>query len=413
MYCSEIISIGDEVLLGQTINGNAAFIGNALAEAGMPPCWASVVGDVRAEIQSALKLALSRAGIIVITGGLGPTPDDLTQPTLADFFGMKCAEDPELLAHVQALFASRGMTMPEQSRNQALFPVGARKIPNPHGTATGIHIEKDGCHVFSLPGVPQEAKLMMANYVIPFISEKFPDAYFKMKTLRLAGIGESLLLQKLDKLDEIHENVGLAFLPSHGLLDLRLNAKSRDPYQAEAQISTAEALIRERVGEHVYGTGNTSLAQVIGNILLNRTQTISVAESCTGGLIASTLTDIPGASHWFERGWTTYSNASKIEEVGVGALRITMNGAVSEDVSRAMAEGAMKVSGSQWGLSTTGIAGPSGGTPEKPVGTIWIAVASRDQTTAKLCNLPDTRELFKIRARNAALFYLYKRLINE
>jgi nicotinamide-nucleotide amidase len=413
MYRSEIITIGDEVLLGQTVNGNAAFIGSALAEVGIPPSWTTVVGDLHEEIKSALQVACARADVVIVTGGLGPTPDDLTQAAVADYFGLERQEDPELLEHVKALFASRGVAMPGQSRNQAVFPIGAHKIPNEHGTATGIHIVQSGTHVFVLPGVPQEAQAMMTRSVLPVLADTYPDAVFLTKTLRLAGIGESLLMQKLGDLAEIQTAVGLAFLPSHGLLDLRLNALSHEPELAETQIAQAESLIRARAGEHIYGTGTIPLAQMIGNILLNRSQKLATAESCTGGLIASTFTDIAGASRWFERGWITYSDHSKLEELGVGALRITKEGAVSESVAQAMAVGAMKHGGAEWGLATTGIAGPEGGTPDKPVGTVWIAVASAETAAAKLCHFPDSRELFKLRTRNAAMFFLYKKLMEK
>jgi nicotinamide-nucleotide amidase len=408
---SEIITVGDEILRGDVINGNAAYIGKALSTLGLVPRWSTVVADDKDEIHDALRRALSRAHVIVMTGGLGPTPDDLTRDAVSEFFEMPLVEDAQLLSQVQALFRSRGSEMPETSRNQALFPVGAMQIPNPHGTATGIHVERDGRHVFALPGVSVEMRQMTDEYVVPSVRPAFPDALSLTRTLRLAGIGESLLLKRLQDCPNPAQSVSIAYLPHHGLLDVRLTAKALDLFEAQAQIAEAEHVLRHCVGEHVYATGDTTLATVLGNILINRGQCLATAESCTGGLIANMLTDTPGSSRWFERGWVTYSNEAKIENLGVPAELIEQHGAVSEPVARAMAEGARTQARADWGLATTGIAGPDGGTDEKPVGTVWMSVASESNTTAIHLQFSGLRETIKLRTAHMALYSFYRQLV--
>ncbi|HEY3294646.1 MAG TPA: competence/damage-inducible protein A [bacterium] len=407
----ELITVGDEVLRGDIVNGNAAYIGRALSAIGFPPSWSSVIADKMDVIKSALQTALSRAHVIVLTGGLGPTPDDLTRDAVAQFFDLPLQEDPVLLEHVEALFRSRGMVMPETSRNQSLFPIGASKLPNPHGTAAGIHIERDGRHVFCLPGVAIEAQQMTDESVVPIVREIFPDVQVFTKTLRLAGIGESHLMQQVGRQEEICAHVSVAYLPHHGLLDLRLTAHSTDRLEAEAQIAFAEAIIREHVWEHIYATGSAKLGAVIGNILINRGQKLAVAESCTGGLVSDMITDIPGSSRWFDRGWITYSNAAKTGNICVDEELIIRHGAVSEEVACAMAQGARTNAETSWGISTTGIAGPDGGTASKPVGTVWIAVSSESGAHARLLQLSGLRETIKLRTAHSVLYLLYRNLM--
>jgi len=412
-HCAEIITIGNELLLGLVVNGNAAYLGRALAEAGVPVRWSSVVADDMEEIQAALARALEHASVIVITGGLGPTPDDMTKEAVAKFFNMELELRADILEAVEARFARFGRTMPEVSRGQAVFPRGAEVIPNPLGTAAGIHITRDNCEVFVIPGVPHEMEGMTTNYLVPWLRENLTSAPFLAKTLQTTGIGESLILERLHGVEHINEVVQLAFLPSPTGVTLHLSAKSQDTYEAEAQLAEAEELIRERIGEFVYATGKQSLAEVIARILTNRGKTIAVAESCTGGLVANTLTNIPGSSNFFERGFVTYSNRSKTELLGVSEELIGEHGAVSEEVVRAMAEGARRKAKTDYGLATTGIAGPDGGTPEKPVGTVWVAVADARETVAEKIQAGYTREMNKMRFAQAVLFLLYKRLMGE
>ena len=399
------------MLRGDVVNGNAAYIGRALSSIGLPPVWSSVISDKMDAIKEAVNTALTRAHVIILTGGLGPTPDDLTKEAVAEFFGFPLEENADLLAHVHALFGSRGMEMPEASRNQSLFPTGAKKIPNPHGTAAGIHIERDGRHVLCLPGVAIETQQMTDEYVVPMLRQAFPDVHIFTKTLRLANIGESHLIQRVGRQDEIASHVSMAYLPHHGVLDLRLTARSPDRHEAEAQIAHVEAMIREQVSEHIYATGSTTLATVIGNILTNRGQMLAVAESCTGGLVSDMITDTPGSSRWYDRSWITYSNAAKSANVGVAEELIALHGAVSQEVAQAMALGARTSAGTDWGIATTGIAGPDGGTPEKPVGTVWIAVVSESSSSTRLLQLSGLRETIKLRTAHAVLYLLYRSLM--
>ncbi len=410
---AEIITVGNELLMGLVVNGNAAYLGRALAEAGVPVRWSSVVADHIGEIQAVLERALERASVVVLTGGLGPTPDDVTKDAVAQFFDMQLELRADLLEEVEARFARFGRTMPEVSRGQAIFPRGAKAIPNPLGTASGIHITHGNCVVFAIPGVPHEMEGMMESYIAPWLLENMATTPIVSKTLQTAGIGESLILERLGGIEHIDEFVNLAFLPSPVGVTLHLTAKSQDLYEAEAQLAEAEGLIRERIGEFIYATGKQSLAEVIARILANRGKTIAVAESCTGGLVAHTFTNIPGSSNFFERGFVTYSNRSKTELLGVPEELIQQHGAVSEEVVRAMAGGARRKAKTDYGLATTGIAGPDGGTPEKPVGTAWVAVADARETVAEKIQVGYTREANKMRFAQAVLFLLYRKLMQE
>jgi nicotinamide-nucleotide amidase len=412
-YSAEVIAIGNELLSGLVMNGNAAYLGQALSEVGLPVRWSSVVADDIGEIQGALSQALKRASVVIVTGGLGPTPDDVTKEAVANFFGLELELRQDLLEAVKARFERFGRSLPEASRGQAIFPRGAEVIPNPLGTAPGMHIHHERREVFVLPGVPHELQGMIESYVAPWLQENRPAPPVLAKTLQTTGIGESLILERLRDAEHIHELVQLAFLPSPTGVMLHLTAKSSDPHEAEAQIAEAEGLIRERVGEFVFATGKQNLAEVIARILTNRSKTIAVAESCTGGLVANTLTNIPGSSNFFERGFVTYSNRSKTEMLGVPKELIEQHGAVSEEVARAMAEGARRKAKTDYGLATTGIAGPDGGTPEKPVGTAWVAVADARETVAEKIQVGYTREANKMRFAQAVLFLLYKKLMQE
>jgi len=410
---AEIVAVGDELLLGQVVNGNAACLGRVFAEVGVPVRWSSIVADDSGEIRAALARALQRASVIVFTGGLGPTPDDVTKDAVAGFFGLELQHRDDLLEAIRAFYARIGRTMPESVRGQATFPRGANVIPNSLGTAPGMHITRDQRDIFILPGVPHEMESMTESYLVPWLRRNFGEGAPISKTLQTTGIGESLILERLSDLERIRELVHLAFLPSPTGVAVRMTAKAGDPYEVDAQLAEAEGLIRERIGEFVYAVGEQSLAEVIARILTNRAKTLAVAESCTGGLVAHTFTNIPGSSEFFERGFVTYSNRSKTELLGVSEELIEQHGAVSEEVARAMAEGARKQAGSDYALATTGIAGPDGGTPEKPVGTLWMAVADARETRAERLQSGYTREANKMRFAQAALFLLYRRLMEE
>lgn len=409
---SEIITVGDELLLGRTINGNAAFLGKRLAECSIPARWSSCVADSIEDIQASVSLAMNRADVVVLSGGLGPTPDDLTRDAIAGLYDLPLLESAEQREHVKQIFQKSGRDVPAQSMNQTLVLGGTQRLPNPLGTAAGIYLQWKHRHLFALPGVPPEMERMFDEQVTPILAQEFGEARYFARTLRMAGIGESTLLQKLGDLDPLSRRVSLAYLPHQGLLDVRLTSQSTDNLEADAGIAFAEHYIRERVGEHIYATGRDSLAQVIGDILLNRGQSMTTAESCTGGLVASLLTDTPGASRWFARGLIAYSNDVKHELLGVREETLREYGAVSEQTVREMAEGARAKARADWAVSLSGIAGPDGGSAEKPVGTVWIGIASAQKSMAQRIQVGSlSRELVKLRAAHNALFLLYRELV--
>lgn len=409
---SELITIGDELLLGRTVNSNAAFLGQRLAECGVPVRWSSCVADDVEEIQAAISLAMNRADVVILSGGLGPTPDDLTREAISKLYDLPLVESAEQRDHVTDIFRKLGRELPLHSRNQMLVLGGTDRLHNPLGTAAGIHLVRKDRHLFAVPGVPPEMEQMFDEQIEPILTRTFGHAKYFARTLRMAGIGESILLERLGDIDPLSRRVSLAYLPHQGLLDVRLTSLSQDNLEADADIAFAEHYIRERVGEHIYATGRDSLARVIGDILVNRAQWLTTAESCTGGLVASTLTDTPGASRWFKRGIVAYANEVKHDLLSVQESTLAEFGAVSEQTVREMAEGALSRAGAHWAVSLSGIAGPDGGTDEKPVGTVWIAVASEKSTTAKRIQVGSrSRELVKVRAAHYALYLLYRELI--
>lgn len=410
---SELITVGDELLLGRTVNSNAAFLGQRLAECGIPVKWSSCVADDLSEIQAAISLAMNRADVIILSGGLGPTPDDLTRDAIGQLFGLPLTESAEQRSHVEEIFRKLGREVPVHSMNQTLVLGGTIRLDNPLGTAAGIFLERKGRLIFAVPGVPPEMEKMFDEQIAPIIERRFSTSKYFAKTLRLAGIGESQLLEKLGNLDLLSRRVVLAYLPHQGLLDLRLTSTATDELEAEADIAFAEHFIRERVADHIYATGRDTLAQVIGDILVNRAQWLTTAESCTGGLLSSMITDTPGASRWFSRGYVTYSNNSKEALLGVGENTLNTHGAVSEQTVREMAEGALRNAGADWAVSLSGIAGPDGGTAEKPVGTVWIGISGNKETIArKILVGSRSRELVKTRAAHHALYLLYRQIVS-
>lgn len=415
-YHSELITIGDELLLGRTVNSNAAFLGQRLSECGIPVRWSSCVADDLGEIQAAISLALNRADVIVLSGGLGPTPDDLTRDAISQLFDLPLVESPEQRAQVEEMFRKLGREVPVQSMNQTLVLGGTKRLENPLGTAAGIYLERKGKHLFAMPGVPPEMERMFDDQIEPILKQNFGQSKYFARTLRMAGIGESTLLERLGDLDLLARRVTLAYLPHQGLLDVRMTSSSQDEMEADADIAFAEHYIRERVGEHIYASGRDSLPRVIGDILVNRAQWLTTAESCTGGLVASLLTDTPGASRWLARGVITYSNEVKQDLLGVKQSTIESHGAVSEETVREMAEGAIRTANADWAVSLSGIAGPDGGTDEKPVGTVWIGISHMgkqaiETTTRRIQVGSRSRELVKMRAAHNALYLLYRQLV--
>jgi nicotinamide-nucleotide amidase len=411
---AEIITIGDELLQGQVVNTNAAVIARELGNIGVETAWMTTIGDQAEDIYFALSKAFVRAKVVIVTGGLGPTPDDLTKPVLTKFFDTYLELRDDLLKTIQKRYAKRGTQVPETLENQAMFPVGAEALSNPLGTAPGIYFVKDDRHFFAVPGVPVEMENILQEFILPKLSGILGDIPYHQKLLRLCGTGESYVLSKVANLDAIHELVKLAFLPQVFGVDLRLTARSMDSIEAEAELAQAEGWIREAVGDYIFSTDGDSIEAVIGQILVNRSQTIATAESCTGGLVSHLFTNIPGSSNFFERGVVTYSNQAKIELLGVSEASLNQFGAVSEQVAKEMAAGIRQHSKTDWGVSTTGIAGPTGGSEEKPVGMVWIGIARPSgDTEAYRYRFTDARVINKQRFANALMYRLWRALLND
>ena len=404
----EILTIGDELLLGFTIDTNAAHLARQLAELGIEVARRGTVGDSAEEIAAGVREAIERTGAVITTGGLGPTSDDLTKPAIAALFGRGMREDAEHVAWMQHRWRTVfGAEMPEVNRQQAMIPEGARKLVNRHGSAPGIWMEDDrGRWVAMLPGVPREMRGMLADELLPLLRERAgPDerTVVVSRTLRTTGIGESKVAEVLGELAKGPPGMPLASLPSWEGTDLRLTARGRDAASAAHALDEAMARLRERLGAYVYGDAGTDLAAVVLEHCRARSLTIGVAESCTGGLLGARLTAIPGSSDVVLGGVIAYANRVKTEMLGVGAGDIEAHGAVSEEVARAMASGVRARLGADIGVGITGVAGPGGGTPGKPVGTVWIALDVRGDVSARRRAFIGDREEIRQRATQGAL----------
>jgi nicotinamide-nucleotide amidase len=411
MMNAEIITIGDELLIGQVINTNQAFIAERLNEIGIHVNRMSTVGDDATAVVSAFEAAWRLADVVVVTGGLGPTHDDITKKTVCAFFQCDLVSDPGVRAHIEELLQRRNVPWGPTAEEQTLIPRKARVIPNPIGTAAGMLFEEGTKSFFVLPGVPYEMREMMAQSVVPMLSLKTGDHAILHRTLRTTGISESLLMQQLGNLDPILDGSRLAFLPSPTGVRLRITVQGDSAADAARQADLVERRLREKVRRHVYGTGDEEIEEVLGRILTERSLTLAVAESCTGGLIASRITDVSGCSTYFERGVVVYSNNSKMELVGIPRELLVEHGAVSREVAVAMAEGIRRVAGTDIGLSTTGIAGPAGGTTEKPVGLVWVGYADVRLSFAVKFHFGDQRRIVKQRASQAALEVVRRQLL--
>jgi nicotinamide-nucleotide amidase len=411
---AEIITIGDELLQGKVVNTNATLIARELGNIGIETSWITTVGDRAEDIYFALSKAFVRARVVIVTGGLGPTPDDLTKPVISKFFESELEFREDLLEIIRDRFRERGLPDPERLEEQAMFPSGAELMSNPLGTAPGIYFVKEDRHFFAVPGVPAEMKNIMQEFILPKLRGILGATPYHQKVLKIVGIGESYILSKVANLDALYELVKLAFLPGIFGLDLRLSARSPDPLEAEAQLAQAEGWIREAVGDYVVSAEGESLPVVIGKVLVNRNEKVAAAESCTGGLVSHLFTNVPGSSDFFERGVVSYSDRAKVELLGVSDEVLKQHGAVSEEAAVAMARGVRERSGADWGISTTGIAGPTGGTEEKPVGTVWVGVAGpKGDARAYRYRFLDLREVNKQGFAHALLYRFWRALMED
>jgi nicotinamide-nucleotide amidase len=411
----EVVTIGDELLLGYTIDTNAAHLARTLAAEGVEIVRRTTVGDSADAIASAVAGALERAGAVITTGGLGPTSDDLTKPSIAALFGRGMVLDEEHLAWMAERFARLFQRpMPDANRQQAMLPEGARKLQNNHGSAPGIWLEDErGRWVAMLPGVPREMRGMLADTLVPLIRERLGDdrRVVRSRTLRTTGVGESFIADRIAALPEGVGDVDLSYLPNAEGTDLRLTVRGARPEDAERRLSAAAERLRTVVGDAVYGEDGADLAGVVLDLCRARALTIGVAESCTGGLLGARLTAIPGSSDVVIGGVIAYANALKTALLDVTPGVIAHQGAVSEPVVRAMASGARAATGASVGVGITGIAGPGGGTEEKPVGTVWIASDVEGVVESRRLRLIGDRAEVRQRAAQAALEMVWRRVL--
>lgn len=381
---AEIITIGDEILIGQIIDTNSAWIGQQLNMVGFDVTRISSINDTPEAIVNGLNILYPDTNLVLLTGGLGPTKDDLTKHTLSKYFNMPLTFREEVYAHILELFSSLGRVPSPINREQAMLPDGCRVLPNKMGTAAGMLFEHNGRYIVSMPGVPYEMKHLMLTQVLPIVSKELLRQHIVHETILTVGVPESEISERIADIEEnLPALVKLAYLPRPGMVRLRLTAKGQDEKQLQRDIYAAKLAITKRLGNVVYGANEESLEQVVGQMLAQKKQTISTAESCTGGYIAHKLTSIAGSSAYFLGSIVAYSNAVKIQQLGVEEEALNAHGAVSETVVKQMAEGAKKRLQTDWAISVSGIAGPDGGTDEKPVGTVWIALAGPEETVTQ------------------------------
>ncbi len=411
---AEILTIGTELLLGQSIDTNSAYIGEQLAEAGIDVYWKTTVGDNEGRIAEALRLALARSEVVISTGGLGPTEDDLTCRVIAAVLARPLILDLTVLESIRRRFADRGLAMSKNNERQALIPDGATVLRNPRGTAPGFFVRLEGGRVLvAMPGVPSEMQPMLRDEVIPRLREEFGvKARIRSRILKTSGIAESKLDELIGDLARSARNPTIALLAHAGEIHIRLTVKSDSEGEGARLLDDLEARLRERLGALVFGRNEERLEEVVGRLLLNAKQTIAVAESCTGGLVCHRLTNVPGSSAYLICGEVVYSDEAKESLVGVPRELIAQHGAVSQPVARALASGIREAAGTDLALGITGIAGPGGATGEKPVGLTYIALASREKVTCREFRFLGDRETNKLLASQGALDMLRRHLLS-
>lgn len=410
---AELLTIGDEILYGQILNTNSQWMGDVLSSSGIRVVRTTTIGDVADDIMTAFAEAEARADIVLITGGLGPTNDDLTKPCLAKYFSCDMKINEEALAEVTEFFARRGKPLTEVNRMQAVLPTCCEKVTNRMGTAPGMWFQRNGKVFVSMPGVPHEMKTMMTEIVVPRLLTMFKTPIIHHTIIRTVGIGESFLADRIKSWENaLPPHIRLAYLPGYGEVKLRMTAFGTSVDKLESEAAALTESVRPLIGEYIYAIGNDPLEVVVGNMLRERGLTLSVAESCTGGHVAHMITSVPGSSSYFLGGVVAYANEIKTRELGVTNETLARDGAVSEATVREMAEQVRKKFETNIGVATSGVAGPTGGTPEKPVGTVWIAYADERQTVARLLKLSNDRSI-NIKMASVNVLNLIRRTLEK
>ena len=408
---STIITIGDEILIGQILDTNSRYISQALNRIGVVVAERTSIGDSAEQIVATLDRALAQSDVVIITGGLGPTKDDITKHTLARYFNSELIYNEQVGTFVEQLLSRRGLAFTELNRGQAMVPECCTVLHNGHGTAPGMWFERDGKVVISLPGVPFEMRHLIDDSVVPMLQERFELKAIVHRTMITSGIPESLLAERIAKWeDNLPQVLHLAYLPAPNIVRLRLSAYEVEEQSAKELIDSEFDKLREIIPEAIVGFENATVEELVHRWMIENGKTLSVAESCTGGAIASKFTAMAGASAYFQTGVVSYSNEAKRDILGVDMEDIIRYGAVSETVAIQMAEGAKRAGGSDYAISTTGIAGPTGGSAEKPVGTVWFGVATPKGSFAVMKNCGTDRQQIIDRAVAHAIKLLYDNL---
>mgnify|MGYP003396941249 FL=1 len=408
---STIITIGDEILIGQILDTNSRYISQALNRLGVVVAERTSIGDSAEQIVETLDRALAATDIVIITGGLGPTKDDITKHTLTRYFGSELVYNEQVGDFVRELLSRRGIAFNELNRGQAMVPACCTVLHNAHGTAPGMWFERDGKVVVSLPGVPFEMVHLIDDIVVPMLRERFALKAIVHRTMITSGIAESILAERIAAWeDALPEVLHLAYLPAPNIVRLRLSAYEVDGESVAAMIDEQFERLKAIIPEAIVGFEDATVEQLVHNTLIAQGKTLSVAESCTGGNVAAKFTAMAGASAYFHAGVVSYSNVAKIDILGVSAEDLARYGAVSEAVAMQMAAGVRRAGQSDYGISTTGIAGPSGGSAEKPVGTVWIGISTPERTFAVMKNCGTDRGQIIQRATAYAIKMLYEEL---
>ena len=396
------ISIGDELLSGKTVDTNNAYISQELGLAGVYVIKKLIIGDNREDIFSALDWGFSQANVITLTGGLGPTHDDITKAVLCEYFKVELKRHPEILDNMRQRFEKRGFKLARINEGQADYPENAEILRNPVGTAQGMHFSRDNRHLFVMPGVPGEMRAIVQEEILPRVRQMTGLA-MDILEIHTNGYPESSLYEITKPIFDEYPDLKVAYLPKHFTVTIRISVESQVGFNRKPMFDTLYERIRSLLPEHVYGRDGESLSEVVGRHLLRTGSEVTTAESCTGGLIASMITDISGSSEYFKTGYVTYANETKMGLLGVSESTLQTHGAVSEETVDEMLRGALKASGADYSVAVSGVAGPTGGSPEKPVGTVYIGVGSKSICRIKRFQFGNHRIRNKELTANAAL----------